>query len=426
MLALRFRRRAVRRRDPLRRYALIASLGFGVTAAVTTALVWASGRQMADWEVYRGYGDAMESGLVPYRDFHVEYPPGALPVFALPSLVTSTPEEYYSAFAALMALVGALGVYVTAISLRRLGRSKRTIRRVLLLLALSPLLFGGVLLSRFDLLPSVLVACALALVIHGRARWAAAVLGVAIAVKAFPVVVLPLLAAWAWRRHGPREAVTVVGITAGVVAAVFLPFLLLSPGGLADSLGGQLGRPLQVETLAAGILLVAHGMAGATVELEQSHSSDSLAGSLGTTAATVTSAVQAVVLVALWFRYARGPATTERTLRYAAALLVAVVALGKVLSPQFLIWCLFALPLVAGTTGMVAGACFAVAALATAIWYPALYDTLVDEQSPALSLLVLVRGLALVGVLVVLALPPLQLAPARPPGGRQSAWRDGR
>jgi hypothetical protein len=395
----------MQRTSAVRRDALAAAVVFALVAGLAASAVWASGRQMADWNLYRSYGEAIESGLVPYRDFAVEYPPGALPVFLLPALVTSTEEQYYAAFAALMAVVGALGVYVTGISLTRLRRSPRARRRILALLALSPALFGGVLLSRYDLVPAVLVACATALLLHGKLRLAAAVLGAAVAVKAYPLVLVPLLVAWAWRRRGGREAVLAAGIVLAAVAASTVPYLVVSPGGIADSVGGQLERPLQIESLGAAVLLVAHGAVGETVEIVDSHGSDNIAGSTAAGIATVTSLLQLAVLVYLWVRYARGPATTERTLRTAAAVLVALVALGKVVSPQFLVWALFALPLVAGRTGAVAGAFYGVAALATAIWFPALFTSLVREQDPGLSLLVLLRGLALVAALAVLAWP---------------------
>ena len=47
---------------------------------------WFERGQIVDTPVYQHYGDAMERGEVPYRDFSVEYPPGALPVFVLPAL----------------------------------------------------------------------------------------------------------------------------------------------------------------------------------------------------------------------------------------------------------------------------------------------------------------------------------------------------
>src|SRR6185295_14743224 len=53
-----------------------------------------------DTPVYQGYGEKILDGQVPYRDFDVEYPPAALPVFLLPALADG--EDYGSAFELLM------------------------------------------------------------------------------------------------------------------------------------------------------------------------------------------------------------------------------------------------------------------------------------------------------------------------------------
>ena len=60
------------------------------------------------------------------------------------------------------------------------------------------------------------------------------------------------------------------------------------------------------------------------------------------------SLLQTGVLVWIWLRR---PGTAEELVRWSAAALVAFVALGKVLSPQFLIWLVPAVPLVAGLRG---------------------------------------------------------------------------
>ena len=52
------------------------------------------GAKFRDLHVYRAYGDALLDGRLPYRDVFVEYPPGAIPLFAAPSLA---PGGWYDA-----------------------------------------------------------------------------------------------------------------------------------------------------------------------------------------------------------------------------------------------------------------------------------------------------------------------------------------
>src|SRR5262245_36309876 len=42
--------------------------------------------QSADLDFYTAYGELSRSGALPYRDFRIEYPPGALPAILLPTL----------------------------------------------------------------------------------------------------------------------------------------------------------------------------------------------------------------------------------------------------------------------------------------------------------------------------------------------------
>ncbi|HEY8703931.1 MAG TPA: glycosyltransferase 87 family protein [Gaiellaceae bacterium] len=339
---------------------------------------WAHG-QLVDWPTYRNYGDAMvHHGLVPYRDFALEYPPGALPVFALPSFV----GDYPASFAWLMAACGVALVAVVA-SMRR---------EAAFYVALAPVLAGSLILSRFDLWPALLAAAALAALLrqHHRIGWA--LLGAAVAAKLWPLVLVPVALAWSVR-HG-RGRAPFAGLA--VVAAAFVPFALMAPHGLWSSLSGQASRPLQIESLGAAILTTfGHP------RMVTTHGSQNLAGHGAVAAAFAL--LQVAALAALWIAFARGPATRERFLRYAAACVCAFVAFGKVLSPQFLLWLIPLVPLVRGRRGIAAAALLTASLLLTQVWFPERYW---DYAGPFhLAWVVLLRDLVLVALLGVLAWP---------------------
>jgi len=384
----------------------MAAAVFASLAIASTGVVRASGHQIVDTGRYERYSEFVQDGLLPYRDFDVEYPPGALLLFIAPSLVSDGTDAYFWTFAALMALLGAAAVLLTGVSLSRLGRSQRARAAVLGLLALSPVLFGGVLLTRFDVAVAALVAGATLAVLCARPRVAAVLLGLGAAVKLYPLLVVPLLAALVLRRRGPREAAVSVALSLGVLAAAYLPFAALAPSGVADSVWRQLSRPLQIESLGAGALVVLHSLVGLEVEGETSFGSQNLVGATAAAVAVTLSLAGAAAILATLVLHGRGDGNDESFVRHTAAVLVAFVAFGKVLSPQFLVWLLFPLALVAGRRGAAAGACFAVAALATAIWFPWRYFDLPRQLDPLVASLVVLRGAALVAAFVVLVYRP--------------------
>jgi hypothetical protein len=339
---------------------------------------WTHG-QIVDWPTYRLYGQAIKEGLVPYRDFAVEYPPGALPVFVLPSLIAG---GYASTFAWLMAACGVALVFVVA-SVRPLAA---------FYVALAPVLCGALILSRFDLWPALLATAAVVLLATARDRWGWAFLGAAAAAKLWPLVAVPLAIAWSVRRG--RAGAPLVG--AAVFAAIILPFFVLSPGGLWSSVYGQASRPLQVESL-GGALLLAFG----SPQVVTSHGAQGIVGHSALGAAFAV--LQVATLAALWLAFARGPLTVERFVRYSAACVCAFVAFGKVLSPQFLIWLVPLVPLVRGRRGLAATGVLTATLVLTQVWFPRRYFDYAFEGR--LAGVVLLRDLALVLLVAVLVLP---------------------
>jgi hypothetical protein len=205
-------------------------------------------------------------------------------------------------------------------------------------------------------------------------------------------VLVPLALVWSYRRG--RLGAALAGVA--VLAAVVVPFALVAPQGLWDSVSGQASRPLQVESLGAAFFTTfSHP------EIVSSHGSQNIVGHH--TLASAFAAVQALVLVALWIAFARGPATTDRFLRYAAACVTAFIVLGKVLSPQYLIWLVPLVPLLRGRRGLGATALLTVALVLTQVWFPQRYfDYALEFERAGV---VLARDLVLLALLLVLVLP---------------------
>jgi uncharacterized membrane protein len=364
--------------------ALAAAAVFLVAWGLVHTWFWGHG-QIVDWPTYLAYGRSMRDGLVPYRDFAVEYPPGALPVFVLPTWLHG---DYASSFAWLMALCGVLLVAVVA-SVRPAAA---------FYVALGPLLVGSLILSRFDLWPALLATASLALLLRGRHLSGWALLGAAVAAKLWPLVLVPLALVWSIRRGRPFAPFA----GAAALLAVTLPFAVASPGGLWDSISGQASRPLQVESLGAAVLTTFSQPGIVT-----SHGSQNIVGHH--TLASAFGVLQLLVLVALWVAFARGPATGDRLVRYAAACTCAFIVFGKVLSPQYLIWLLPLVPLVRGRRGLAATALLTLALILTQVWFPQRYfDYALEFRNAGL---VLARDLILVVLLAVLVWP-LRLARA--------------
>ena len=360
---------------------------------------WYDDGEIVDTPIYERYGDAVEDGDLPYRDFRPEYPPGALPAFVVPALLSDDEKSFRDVFEWLMAGFGVATIALAAVTLRGVGASRERTAAALGFIAVFPLLLGSVVLTRFDLFPIALVVAALAALVHERDRLGFGLLGAAVAVKLFPGVLVPLALAYTWRRRGRREALVCLAVSVAVVALVFLPFLLVAPEGVARSIGHQLSRPLQIESLGSALYLAAHHVTGLDVEMRSGHGSQNLHATGTELTAFLLSAVQLAVLLWIWLRR---PSGKEELLRWSAAAVVAFVALGKVLSPQFLIWLAPLVPLVSGMRGFRASVLLAAALVITQLWFPSRYWDLARELDAVPSTLVLLRDLTLVAVLVVL------------------------
>jgi hypothetical protein len=361
-------------------------------------------RLILDTNEYHRFGLKMVDGKVPYRDFRVEYPPGALPAFALPAIGHPAFPQFNRAFQVLMGLCAAGALFAMTQALVSLRASPRRLAAALGFFALAPLVLGSVVLYRYDFWPAALAAAGLAAVLAGRPRLGLGALGVGLAAKVFPGALVPPTLAYVWRTRGRREALICLGVALAAVAVVVVPFLALAPHGVWDSVRRQASRPLQIESLGSGILLAAHQLGWYDPHMVTSHGSQNLAGSLPRVLGSIESGLLVASLLVIWLAFALGPARPDRLVRYAAASVVAFVAFDKVLSPQFMLWLLPLVPLVRSRRGLAASALLGLALLLTQLWFPIRYWELALGLSAFPSWCVLARDLTLLALLAVLVI----------------------
>jgi hypothetical protein len=370
-----------------------------------------------DVRFYGAKVERMFQGELPYRDVATEYPPGSVPFTILPALVVGTGGGYRLAFACEMLGVDAVGLWA-ATRLARVvdpGRRRIPLAYVLAMVAVGPLLV-----LRFDLVPAVCVLLAAAMAARGRFGWAAAALGYGVAAKIFPGVLAPLLVlgmvpALGWRRSLLR---TVPPFLAGFGLTV-VPALALSVRGTADSVLYHVQRGVQIESLWANLIGIAHlfGLPAHTVYGFGAYDLDS--GVSGLAKALSGVATLAALAAAAWLVWRRarssgglGPADWAGAFTLGT---FAFVLPTRVLSPQYLVW--LCAPM-AGLAMVLAGRralwTLVAAALVSQVVFPFRYTQLRRLYPFDIGLLTL-RNLLLVGacVLVVQAFH----RPAEAPGG---------
>lgn len=333
------------------------------------------------------YRSIAEMPGTPYRDFQVEYPPLALGLFR-----TMGPQHFGDFRQRLLALQALCQGVIVLLLFRVWGKRAGWSYLVLS----TPMLF--VVYTGFDLV-GVAFAVGAAALVRRRHPFAGAV-GFVIGAftKLWPVVLLPSLLV---RRQARAFA---VGVGLGVVGLVSW-----TAWGGAGAIGQVLtyrgARGWEYESLPGSLLRLA------TRDMLRFESGSWRVGVPPRAFGWIIFAILIVGLAAIWILAFQRPAAPEGIAE--AAAVTALLVLGTLLSPQFVIW---PLPFVAIAAGAGverlerwAGAA-AVLTLIDWIWF--------DPHHPALlrsEIVILGRNVALVGLLVVAIVQLKRVAPAPAP-----------
>jgi hypothetical protein len=357
---------------------------------------------ISDLYVYGVYQDFLHQGLVPYRDFVFEYPPGAL----VPMWIAGGDRDGLSFLMLGCAIVTQLAAW--ALGGWRAGW----------LMVATPVLAGALVRTHFDFFPTALALVGLALIAarprRGAVELGFLVLALGTMTKLWPAILAAVAFCWLLGRGERRLALRSGAIFTVAVLAIGIPFAAL--GGFPDRMVRfHLDRPVQIESTAATVLEIAGGshVTGDPIVHDEFKSNGLDGGAAG--AVSALSSLALLLVAALILRLAACRPTRDGLVLAALAITLAFVAFSKVLSPQYMVWLLPLAAVAAGRGRRLAPALVAAASLTTQLWFPTRYFDVVYQHAWAVVAVGVRNALllaALAATVRALARSPLPAAAA--------------
>ncbi len=322
-----------------------------------------------DLKFYYNVARPILEGQLPFRDYSVEYPILAIPLFAVPLIAGSHFDTYKYAFTAEMLLFNAWAVWLVA----RAVEESEGIGKVPERLAWYSLFFAilcPMIVLRFDLAPMLLAFASARWLARGRMGAGGVAAGLGVLVKLVPgLVMVPFLASRAeWR----PKATALVAIALTVAVGGFGWWCLEGPF-IVRAFRYHGERGLEIGSLYASAYMVAHKLAGLRIFTRFDHGSMNVSGPGASHLASLSTILQAALLVLVALRARQ---FSRDGMRFAAAALLAYVIAGRVLSPQYLIWLIPFLSVLGGKVGISARWAFLACCVLTTALYPHLFQTL--------------------------------------------------
>ena len=365
------------------------------------------GTDVADLVLYYESALKLLQGKLPYSDFPLEYPPLALLPMTLPQLVNFGQVLGFRGYVCLFWLENVIFTTLIALLLLQVRRYWQPKQRSLWILKAYIILVTistPLLPWRFDLFPALLTLLALLFILFERPTIAGIWLGLAIAAKLYPLVLLPIFGAYYLASRKYHSLIKLVLGCVGATCIVMLPFALTAGGEMLSFLRYHQLRGLQVESFPAGILCLAHVLQLTKVSLVFNYGAFHLVSPLAAPILkwlpliSILSFVGVISSCLSCFRReyrTKGTITVENLVIYTIAALWTFMIVGKVFSPQYIIWLLPFAPLLRPRQFWLMAAIFAMSILI----FPIKYHLLLQLQVPWVVLLNL-RNLLVVVLLL--------------------------
>jgi uncharacterized membrane protein len=292
-------------------------------AAIQAIPVGHEGPFSNDVLLYQYWSESLLRGEFPAGDDMWQYPPLAAVPMVAPHLLPWS----YLVHCYLLAVLCDLGILLL---LWRFTNETGGSRAGVWAWTVGAALLGPLLISRYDLMVTILAVLALTASTTPLTR--GGLIGLGLSIKVWPVALLVGLRRW-------REILTATGSAMSVVLAVCGVSVLLMPHAL-DFLTAQQERGLQVESLAATPFALARALGWWDGFPNYQHGAMEFVGPGVATAARLSliATFVALGLLAVWWVGRRPTDVSYYDAAFTAVLFL--VLTSRVLSPQYMIWLL--------------------------------------------------------------------------------------
>lgn len=344
--------------------------------------------QQTDLAIYYDYSLKILQGQLPYVDFEVEYPPLAL----LPMVIPQLPSLLYRQsllqyeicfFIQNLVLSYCIGKLILQIPSLQSNEAVKAIifYTVLILLNLTTVF------CRYDIFSTLLTLLALNSVLKNRSAFAGAWLGLGVAAKLYPVILLPIFSIYYLVKNQRYRCGKLLISCFATTALVFLPFVISGQSRFFSFLSYHKLRGLQMETIPAGILLLLHKLNLVNVQFELNYGAYHLvspdAAFILRALPLLNLALFGLVLIGCLNQFRReyktsGEISCESLISYITLTLLIFMLTAKVFSPQYIVWLLPFLTLLPLTRTSLS--LWVTISAITSLIYPVLYGRLIDSQ----------------------------------------------
>jgi uncharacterized membrane protein len=347
------------------------------------------------------------SGLLPYRDFTLEYPPVSLIFFGLPRIITASDSLYARIFQYEVLIFDIIGLILIFDIARRLGEVPW---KPLLIYTLGVLAVGPIIIQTFDIVPAVLTLAAIYFFWLGNHKASWAVLALGTLTKIYPIVIAPIFLVIYFKNRQLKQMRDGLVVFVAVCVITVLPFIILGSGSILSLISYHSQRGIQIESTYSAIMLALANLGFTTVRAEFSFGSVNIVSPAATFLAKFSTYLLIVsLLIVYWFIYRQvkpGKSQFTRLGAYALLTLVITMATSKILSPQYFVWLIPIFPLICGRWRTPILATFMLIGGLTYYIFPLHYSALQDFQATTVAVLV-ARNILLV-LLAVLAVVSLR------------------